>query len=98
MRILVAIPGVVLVFLVLLDAFETIVLPRRVTRRFRITRPFYRTIWRPWKAAARHIHSSKKRESFLSFFGPMSLLMLLSLWAISLVLSFAMLEWALALR
>ena len=98
MRVLVAIVGVVLVFLVLLDAFEAIVLPRRVTRRFRLTRFFYRTFWKPWKAATCHIHSSKKRESFLSFFGPLSLLMLLSLWAISLVVSFAMLQWALGLR
>lgn len=98
MRVLVAIAGALLIFLVLLDAFEAIVLPRRVTRRFRLTRLFYRTFWRPWKATARRIHSAKKREGFLSFFGPMSLLLLLSLWAMSLVVSFAMLQWALALR
>ena len=33
--------------LVLWDAFETIILPRRVTRRFRLTRAFYRYTWIP---------------------------------------------------
>jgi hypothetical protein len=98
MRVLVAVLGAGLTLLVFLDAFEAIVLPRRVTRRFRLTRLFYRAFWKPWKAIAHRIHSSKRRESFLRFFGPLSLLMLLSLWAISLVVSFAMLQWALRLQ
>ena len=53
MRILVAILGIALLLIVLWDAFETIVLPRRVTRKLRLTRLFYRSTWRPWRAPAR---------------------------------------------
>src|SRR6266567_643477 len=42
MRILAVIFGIVLIVLVAQDAFETIVLPRRVTRRIRLARLFYR--------------------------------------------------------
>jgi hypothetical protein len=49
---LAAISGTLIVAGVLLEAFETIVLPRRVTRRFRFTRGFYRITWAPWSASA----------------------------------------------
>ena len=86
--------GLALIVVVLWDVFETIVLPRRVTRRFRLTRAFYRSIWFPWSTIARRLRRSKKRETFLSVFGPLSLLMLLVLWAVTLVFGFALLHWA----
>jgi len=42
MSILAVIFGIVVILLVAQDAFETIVLPRRVTRRIRLARLFYR--------------------------------------------------------
>lgn len=45
MTILAAILGVALICIILWDAFETIVLPRRVTRKIRLTRLFYRNTW-----------------------------------------------------
>ncbi len=95
MQILIGLIAVVLILVVLLDAFEAIVLPRRVTRRLRLTRLFYRLTWIPWSALARYIKAGKKRESFLSFFGPLSLLVLLSVWAFGLITGFAMLDWSL---
>jgi hypothetical protein len=95
MRILIALVGSVFILSVALDAFETIVLPRRVTRRFRLTKIFYQSTWLPWSAIARRMHRKKRRESFLSFFGPLSLLALLTVWAFGLVLGFTMLHWAL---
>lgn len=85
----------VLILVVLWDAFETVVLPRRVTRKVRLTRLFYRITWQPWRAAARALPSAKRRESFLSFYGPLSLLLLLSVWAAGLVVGFALLHWSL---
>ena len=41
MRAFTLIAGVVCLFAVLLDAFQTIILPRRATGRFRLTRIFY---------------------------------------------------------
>jgi hypothetical protein len=86
--------GVALLVTVLWDAFETVVLPRHVTRSFRIARLFFRFTWRVWKAFARSIRSNKNRETYLSIFGPLSMLLLLAFWATMLMLAFAMLLWA----
>ncbi len=48
MRAFTFVAGVVCLFAVLLDAFQTIILPRRATGRFRLTRIFYVLTWTPW--------------------------------------------------
>ena len=53
-----------------LDAFQTIILPRRPTGRLRITRLFYIATWQPWAALARLVKDRKVREQFYSIFGP----------------------------
>jgi hypothetical protein len=86
--------GVALILLVLWEGFETIVLPRRVTRRFRLTRFFYRGTWLPWVATVRSLIPVQHQDSWLSFFGPLSLLVLLSIWAVALIAGFALLHWS----
>lgn len=94
MAIVAAIFGALLILGVLWEGFETIVLPRRVTRRFRLTRLFYRRTWRPWSAAVRSIVPPRRQETWLSYYGPISLLLLLSVWAVGLITGFALLHWA----
>ncbi len=89
------IAGTALIILVLWEGFETIVLPRRVTRRFRLTRFFYRSSWRPWVKMVKTLIPARRRESWLSYFGPLSLLLLLSIWAGGLISGFALIHWAL---
>jgi hypothetical protein len=91
LRILLALLGAALILIVLWDAFETVVFPRRVTRRARLTRLFYRSTWRPWSAIVCRIASGKRQDTWLSYFGPISLLFLLTLWAGVLILGFALL-------
>ncbi len=98
MRLLAVIPGIALILGILWDAFETIILPRRVTRRFRLTSAFYQIIWAPWSAFAGSLRNSKRREIVLGLFGPMSLLLLLALWALGLILGYAILLWGLDTR
>lgn len=93
MHILIEIVGVVLLAAVLWDAFETVILPRHVRREFRIARFFYRTAWRICSVTARQIRAAKLREGYLSYFGPLSLLLLIAFWALALVLAFAMVQW-----
>src|SRR5262250_2385841 len=93
MHVFAAIAGIILVVLILLDAFETIVLPRRVTRTFRLTSWFYRNTWRPWALAARRVQSPARREAVLGYFGPLSLILLLVLWAFGLIFGFALLQY-----
>src|SRR5438093_13694179 len=83
-----------LIVIVLWDAFEAVVLPRRVTRRFRLTKIFYRSTWIPTAALARRTSSRTQRETCLSFYGPLSLILLLCLWAVSLIVGFALVQCA----
>lgn len=89
-----AILGLALVAVILWDVFETIILPRRVTRRFRLARLFYRWTWRPWRFITCFIRKKNRRESFLSYYGPLSLLGLFVVWAIALIVAFAVLHYA----
>ena len=75
---------------VALDAFQTIVLPRRPTGRFQITRLFFILTWAPWAVLAERARNSKVREQIYSIYGPLSLLLLLLLWALLLIFGFAM--------
>lgn len=93
MSILALIGGLLLILGTLWDAFETIVLPRRVTRSFRLTKLVYQLSWVPWLGTARHLRG-RRRESFLSFYGPLVLLFLLIIWAVALVVGFGILQWA----
>src|SRR5580698_8776965 len=88
-----AILGVVIIFVVLLDAFETVVLPRRVSRHFRLTAWFYRRTWVPWRGIARRIKTFSLQQSFLGYFGPLSLITLLAFWASTLILGFALVQY-----
>jgi Ion channel len=85
--------GIVIICLVLLDAFETVVLPRRVTRHFRLTAWFYRRVWIPWRKIAARIETLSRQQSFLGYFGPLSLILLLAFWAAGLIFSFALLQY-----
>ncbi|ABB33693.1 Ion transport 2 domain protein [Geobacter metallireducens RCH3] len=87
--------GIALIVVVLWEGFETIVLPRRVTRRFRMTRFFYRRTWLPWVTMVNACVPPRRRETWLSFFGPLSLILLLSIWAFGLIVGFALLHWGL---
>jgi Ion channel len=84
--------GCVIIGAVLLDAFETVVLPRRVTRHFRLTAWFYRQTWVPWKRIAAHIRKPSRQQSFLGYFGPLSLILLMGFWAAGLIFGFALLQ------
>ena len=85
--------GVAIVLIVIWDAFEVIILPRRVTRRFRLSRFFYRNFWRLWKSITRLIPVKKARESAFGIFGPISLLILVAVWAVGLVIGFALMQY-----
>jgi hypothetical protein len=93
-----AVLGLLIISNVLWEAFETIVLPRRVKRRWRVTVLFYRSTWFPWRAFARRIRKPAGRETFLSIYGPLSLLSLFIFWAAGLVVGFGLLIYSEGIR
>jgi len=95
MHIVPMIAGFLCVFTVLLDAFQTIILPRRATGRVRLTRLFYIATWPPWVFFANRLHHPRKRETAFSFYGPLSLILLLGLWAALMLIGFGLLFYSL---
>lgn len=94
MRLLFVPVALLLIAAVLVDGFEAMVLPRRVTRGYRPLRVYYKTVWRLWRSIAGHLPSGRRRESFLGIFGPLSLLFLFALWALMLITGFGLLLWS----
>ncbi|HMD20995.1 MAG TPA: potassium channel family protein [Alloacidobacterium sp.] len=95
MNILTLFAGIACLFLALLDAFQTVIVPRRATGRLRITSIFYIVTWAPWSWFADRMKIERKRETMLSFYGPLSLVLLIVIWAGALVLGFALIFYAL---
>ncbi len=84
-----------LIVAVLVDAFEVVLLPRRIRHGLRLARLFYRNSWIVGRAAARLFPPGPWRNGFLSTFGPLSFFGLIILWAVSLIVGFALLHWSL---
>jgi hypothetical protein len=95
MRIVALVAGLLCCLSVALDALQTIILPRRPKGRLRLTRVFYILTWRPLVAVAGWVKNSGARERIYGAYGPVSLLLLLGLWATMLVLGFGCLYFAL---
>ncbi len=95
MRVFTLIAGALCLFTALIDAFQTIILPRRATGRFRLTRIFYSVTWRPWVFFTRRLCKLRRRETVFSYYGPLSLIFLLVVWAGAMVVGFALVYYAL---
>src|SRR5580704_13171234 len=89
------IASVVVMLVILHDAFEVMLLPRRVKSRLRIVRMFFRFTWLIWSKLAHRITSEDRRHNYLSLYGPLSMVWLLMVWAGGLVVGFGTLYWAL---
>ncbi len=83
---------------VLVDAFEAMLLPRRIAHQFRFARLFYVYSWPPWAQLARLMRPGKWRNALLSSFGPLSVVLLIVAWAVGLIFGFALLQWSLGLE
>src|SRR6266480_3989359 len=90
MRALAEALGIATILVVFWDAFETLILPRRVSRRLRLARIYFRGTWELWGRTSTMFHRDR-RENFLSFYGPLSLLFLVAVWAVGMILGFGFL-------
>jgi hypothetical protein len=86
--------GVVVVVVVAWDAFVTMLLPRRVTRRLRLSTFFLEGLWRGWSALGRRLvpTNSRRGETYLSTYALLGLLMLFALWAGTIIAGFALVD------
>src|SRR4051794_26394377 len=91
--------GLVTIVFILVDAFEAIILPRRVTRRLRLERVMTAACWHLWVGAVRRLPGERDREGItarnraLGIFGPLMLLVLIAFWAGALIIGLALVDW-----
>ena len=95
MHVAASVAGILLLALVLLDAFQTIILPRRPVGRFRITQLFFLLTWYPWTAVTELLPSRRAREQMYSVYGPLSLLVLFMVWAMLLTFAYGLIYFGL---
>src|SRR5262249_37335916 len=88
--------GALLAAIILWDAFESVLVPRRIGRRVRLTRYFYIATWHVWRRWARPVRKTSRREMMLGLFAPLSQILLLAVWALGLITAFAMMQSAAA--
>lgn len=86
--------GLALIFLTLMDGFEAILQPRRVTHPFRYARLYYNTTWALWRIVGQFIRAGKWRQAFLGIFGPFSMMGLFATWVFALIVGFALLHYS----
>ncbi len=92
--ILVQLAALCLLFLVLQDAFEVMLLPRRVQRKLRLMRLYFRSTWQFWTWFAKRFPAGPQRERFLSVYGALSMVLLFALWATGLIVAFGLIGWS----
>lgn len=87
--------GIVVVFYILNDLFQSVVVPRPTPARYRLTRWVVRPGWRAWRAAGLRTRSSGERERLLGVYAPLVVVVLLLLWLSGLVLGYGLIFYGL---
>ncbi|HVS06782.1 MAG TPA: ion channel [Candidatus Dormibacteraeota bacterium] len=87
--------GAIVVFAVLNDVFQSVVVPRPTVGGFRLTRFVIRGSWRAWRTFGLRKSSSEGRERVLGTFAPRILIGLLLVWILSLIIGFGLMLYAL---
>jgi hypothetical protein len=98
MHVIAGIFGLTLLVIAVTDAVQTVIVARHVHKLPAITRLFYRLTWIPFTACAGRFQSERRRDRYLGIYGPLSLLLLLGLWAASTIIAFATLQWSIDLQ
>ena len=92
MSIIAALFGICCVFVVLADAFETVVLPRTVMRKIRLSNVVFDFAGKLYGRIGR-LPPSPRRQGLLVAFAPLILLILISLWAVLIIVGWALIHW-----
>jgi hypothetical protein len=82
--------GLALIVLTLRDGFETILVPRRVARRFQFARFYFQSNWPLWVWLVQWVKKPSRRLGLLGVFGPLSMVGLFASWATLLIVGFAL--------
>jgi len=85
--------GIFCVFVALIDAFESVVLPRTVQRSIRLRTVFYYFSSVIYYATGRIPKKYKIRQALLVAFAPINFLTLIAAWACLMIIGFTLIHW-----
>ncbi len=89
--ILEAVAGTALLLVTFYDLFQSVVLPRPAVNKVQLARLVVRPMWRVWRSIApTGARSIERREARLAAFGPVALISLFVIWALALILAYAL--------
>lgn len=96
-NVLCVVAGAALVLLTFNDVFQSVIVPRAVDRRLRISVFAWRFAWSLWPAMAWKIYArdDERRENLLAAFAPGMLIGLLVMWGTLLVAGYGAIFWGL---
>ena len=89
-QVLEAVVGISTVLGVLLDVFQSIVTPRPVAGRVRVSRYLIRYLWLAFRWVSWRITTVGRREALLGSFGPFCVLAMLVSWVVLLLLGYGL--------
>jgi hypothetical protein len=84
--------GALIVLVVAWDAFATVILPRRVSRRLRLSGVFLEMTWRFWTAVGRRLSRIGRGEGYLGTYALLALLALFGLWSLTVLLGYSVID------
>ncbi|MFZ4507278.1 MAG: potassium channel family protein [Fimbriimonas sp.] len=90
-----AILGFVIIVLALQDAFESIILPGSVKRRFKLISIFYFFSWSMVKPFILAVRNRARRQWILAAYPPVTVIALIAMWATLILVGFAMIQFGL---
>ncbi|MBV8155120.1 MAG: two pore domain potassium channel family protein [Candidatus Eremiobacteraeota bacterium] len=89
--------GIGAVVAALNDVFQSVIVPRAVGKRWRVSFVVWRGIWRLWPDLAWKLYprNDSGREDFLAVFAPFTLVLLLGIWASLIIVGYGFIFWGL---
>lgn len=88
--------GLALIVVVLNDIFQSVIVPRAVGRRWRVTYALWRGSWLLWPELAFRLYPRKpeQREDFLAAYAPLMLVLQLVVWSVLMLFGYGLLFYA----
>lgn len=82
--------GLILVLAVFYDMFQSVVLPRPAINKFVLVKNLFRSLWVLWRWVGTRTSRVARRERWLAAFGPIGVLVMFGVWALALVIGYAL--------
>ena len=88
LRVFEIVAGATVVVAMLVDVFQSVILPRATDRRWRVSAYVTRITWQLWRVRAPNIADEGRREDFLGTYAPLALTLYLAMWVAGLILGY----------